>query len=246
MARGDGSAAGSDGTAKPTRWQNKPKTTEKGAVGVKTNNALNWLAQGRGQEGRTLGKSSRGGALAERGFMTASKLNSAGANQPGLKSPSHQNKAATYEQPVNNGPWPTQAFKPDPGLTGRVPGPGEARGHRLFGFLVQCERRLWPHRSAGARPAGSCADTHRIPAEHVLQVCARAAHRREGRQAAGINPSALPPIMDLLHGERQAGKEGARQRLPSLGFAGTEPGLAGMEGSKVQESSRKLLSKRAF
>lgn len=74
-----------------------------------------------------LGKSSRGGALAERGFITASKLNSAGAKQPGLKPPSHQNKAATSKQPVNNGPWPTQAFKPDPGLTGRVPGPSPAQ-----------------------------------------------------------------------------------------------------------------------
>lgn len=137
MAREDGRAVGLDGTAKQTHWQNKPKATEKGAVGVKTNNALNWLAQGRGQEGKTLGKSSRGGALAVGGFMTASKLNSAGAKQPSLKSPSHQNTAATSKQPVNNSPWPTQAFKPDPGLTGRVPGQSPAQDqakHAAIGY----------------------------------------------------------------------------------------------------------------
>lgn len=54
-----------------------------GAAGVKAN-ALKWLAQGKGREGRMLGKNSRGGALAKRGYMTASKLNSAGTSQSAI------------------------------------------------------------------------------------------------------------------------------------------------------------------
>lgn len=39
--------------------QNTPRATQKGAAGV-TTNGLNWLAQGRGQEGRRQGENPQG------------------------------------------------------------------------------------------------------------------------------------------------------------------------------------------
>lgn len=129
-----------------------------GAAGEKAN-ALKWLAQGKGQEGRTLGKNARGGALAKRGYMTASKLNSAGASQSSLKSPSHQHRAATSKQPVNNGLWPTETFTSYPGLAGKVPGQSSAQDHAKHTAISSAV--------ATGTAMQHCTPTCRVPAEGI-------------------------------------------------------------------------------